>query len=81
MRKNNRDFQDIEILKERQRLRILEQEIKLKSDFKDLANNLTFNSIKNRVITNLIDNSSIGVKLGLTAISLLSEKLKRKRRK
>lgn len=81
MRTNKRDYQDIEILKERQRLRILEQEMKLKSDFRELASNLTFNAIKNRVIATLIDNSSLGVKLGISAISILSDRFRRKKRK
>jgi hypothetical protein len=81
MKKNKKDFQEIEILKERQRLRILEQEIKIKSGFKELSDNLTGASIKNRIRENLFSGSGLAFKLGFMVVSLITDQIRRKRKK
>jgi hypothetical protein len=81
MKKNKKDFQEIEILKERQKLQILEQELKIKSNFKELSGNLTGAKLINRVRENLFSGSGIPFKLGFLAVSLLTQRFKRKRKK
>jgi hypothetical protein len=81
MKKNNKDFQDIEILKARQKLLILEQELKIKSSFSKLSDNLTGTSIKNRIQENLIGGSGLAFKLGFLAVSIIAEQIRRRRKK
>jgi hypothetical protein len=81
MKKNNNDFQEIAILKERQKLRILQQELKIKSGFRELTDNLTGTALKNRIRENLLNNSGLAFKLGFMAVSLLSDRIRRKRKK
>lgn len=81
MRKNSKDFPEIELLKERQKVRILEQELKIKSSFRELSNNLTGSAIKNRLQENLFSGSGIAFKLGFMAVSLLTDRIRRKRKK
>lgn len=81
MRKNNKGFQEIELLKERQKFRILEQELKIKSSFRELTDNLTGTDIKNRIRENLFGGSGIAFKLGFMAVSLLTDRIRRKRKK
>ena len=81
MKTNSRDFEQIDILKERQKLRILEQELKIKSSFRELTENLTGVAVINRIKENLSGGSNIAFKLGLLAVSLLADKFKRKRKK
>jgi hypothetical protein len=80
MKKNKKDFQEIEILKERQKLRILEQEMKIKSGFRELSDNLTGASIKRRLQENLFGGSGLAFKLGFMAVSLLTDRIRRKRK-
>ena len=81
MKKNNKDFEQIEILKERQRLRILEQEMKIKSGFKELGDNLTGAALISKVKENLFSGSGLAFKLGFMAVSLLSDQIRRRRKK
>lgn len=81
MKKNSKDFQEIQILKERQKLRILEQELKIKSSFRELGGNLTGSAIKTRIQENLFSGSGLAFKLGFMAVSLLTDRIKRKRKK
>jgi hypothetical protein len=81
MKKRNKDFLQIDILKEHQRLRILEQEMKLKSSLRELSDNLTGAELKNRIQDNLISGSGLAFKLGFMAVSLLTERFKRRRKK
>lgn len=81
MKKNRLYSTDIEILKERQKLRILQQELMIKSGFRELSDNLTGTSIKNRIKDNLFSGSGLAFKLGFMAVSLLSDQIKRRRKK
>jgi hypothetical protein len=81
MKNNSKEFHEIEILKERQKLKILEQEMKIKSGFRDLSDNLTGASIKRRLQENLFSGSGLAFKLGLMAVSLLTNRIRRKRKK
>jgi hypothetical protein len=80
MKKNNKDFELIEIFKERQKLRILEQEIKLKSGFKELSNNLTGAALISKVKENLFSGSGLALKLGFLAATLITERVRSKRK-
>ena len=79
--KRNKDFDQIQILKERQKLKIREQELKIKSSFRELSDNLTGASMINRVRENMFCGSGLAFKLGFMAVSLLTERFKRKRKK
>jgi len=79
--KRNKDFDQIQILKERQKLKIREQELKIKSSFRELSDNLTGASMINRVRENMFSGSGLAFKLGFMAVSLLTERFKRKRKK
>lgn len=81
MKKNNKDFREIQIIKERQKLRILEQELKIKSSFRELGGNLTGSAIKTRIREKLSSGSGLATKLGLMAVSLLINRFRRKRKK
>ena len=79
MEKRKRDFDEIEILKERFRYRILEQELKIKSGFSELSDNLTGVALLNKVRDNLFSGSGFAFKLGFMAVTLLKKKLAQKR--
>jgi hypothetical protein len=81
MKKVNKDFREIEILKERHRLRLLEQEIKIKASFSELTDNLTGVALLNKVKDNLVIGSGLAFKLGYMAVTLLRNKLSRKGKK
>jgi hypothetical protein len=81
MKKSSKYFREIELLKERQRLRIIQQELKIKSNFRELSDNLTGITLINRVKDNLFSGSGLAFKLGFMAVSLLTDRLKRKRKK
>lgn len=81
MKKTSKDFQEIQLLKERQKLRILEQELQIMSSFKELSGNLTGSAIKTRIQENLFSGSGLAFKLGFMAVSLLTDRFKRKRKK
>jgi hypothetical protein len=81
MKKKNRDFPQIGMLKERQMIRILEQEMKLKSSLRELSDNLTGAKLKDRIQDNLFSGSGLAFKLGFMAVSLLTERFKRRRKK
>ena len=81
MKKNNRDFQEIELLKQRQKLRILDQERKIKSSLRDLSDNLTGAAIASRIRENMFSGQGLAFKLGFLAVSLISERIRRKRKK
>jgi len=81
MKKRNKDFQQIELLKERQKLRILQKELEIKSNLKDLSDNLTGVAIVNRLKENLFSGNGLAFKLGFMAVSLLTDRIKAKHNK
>jgi hypothetical protein len=81
MKKNSKDFQEIQRLKEHLKFRILEQELQIKSSYRDLSGNLTGSAIKTRIQENLFSGSGLAFKLGFMAVSLLTDRFKRKRKK
>lgn len=81
MKKNSSEFEQIKILKERQKLRILEQEKILKSGMKELSNNLTGAALMSKLKENMFSGSGLAIKLGFLAASLISEQVRHKRRR
>jgi hypothetical protein len=81
MRKDRPEFKDIEVLKERQRLRILEQELKIKSELKDLGDRFTGQRLKTTIQENLMGNSGLAFKLGFMAVSLIMDRVRKRRKK
>lgn len=74
-------YRDIEFLKEHQKLRILQQELKIRKSFRGLSDNLTGESIRNKLKENLFSGYGIAFRLGFLSIALLSDVMKRKRKK
>lgn len=81
MPKSKAKFKDIEILKERLRYRILEQELELKSEFSELGDRLTGQRLKNTIQENLLGNSGLAFKLGFMAVNLIAEGIRNRRNK
>jgi hypothetical protein len=81
MKKVNKDFLEIEILKERYKLRIMEQELKIKSGFNELTDNLTGVALLNKFKENLFSGSGFAFKLGFMVVTLLRDRLSRKKKK
>jgi hypothetical protein len=81
MPKSKASFKDIEILKERLRLRILEQELKIKSEFRELGDRFTGQRLKNSIQENLLGNSGLAFKLGFMAVNLIAEGIRNRRNK
>jgi hypothetical protein len=81
MKKNSKEFEQIEILKERQKLRILEQEIKMKSGIRELSENLTGVALARKLKESLFSGPALAMKLGFLAVSLISQRIRRRRRK
>jgi hypothetical protein len=83
MRKSKKEFEQIEILKERMKLRILEQEISIKADIKELGANLTGAALTKQLKESLFKGPGLGLamKLGFLAYSLVSDRMRRKRKK
>jgi len=79
--KNRSEFKDIEILKERQRLRILEQELKLKSEFRELGESLTARKLQTTLQENLLGGSGIAFKLGFMAVNLIIDRIRNRKRR
>jgi hypothetical protein len=79
MKKSKPEFKDIEILKERQQLRILEQEIRIKAEFKELGDRLTGKQLRNTVEETLISNSGMALKLGFMAFNLIMDRIRERR--
>jgi hypothetical protein len=81
MKSKIKDFPEIEMLKERQRMRILLQENRLKSGFSELSDKLTGVALINRIRENMFSGSGLAFKLGFMAVSILTDRMKRKRKK
>jgi len=80
-RKKNRDFEEIELLKQKYMLRIDEQERAIKSTFIEFRENITGATVLNKVKGNLFGGSGLAFKLGFMAVSLMIDRLNRKRKK
>ena len=81
MKMKNSVFREIDLLKERQRLKILQQEMEIKSSFRELSDTLTGVSLMNRVKENIFGGSGLAFKLGFMAVTLLANRAKAKRNK
>ncbi len=81
MKRNKEIFQEIEILKERQRLRILEQEIKIKASARGLSDSITGAALVRKIQNNLFSGSGLAFRLGFMAVSLISDRMRKKRKK
>jgi hypothetical protein len=81
MRKKRNDFDEIEILKERYEHRILQQELKVRSSFKELSDNLTGVTLFNQVRENLFTGQGFAFKLGFMAVTLLRKRLALRKKK
>ena len=81
MEKKNSDFAQIDLLKERYRLRIQEQETRIKSSFSDITDNLTGVALFNKIRENLFGGSGFAFKLGIMAVTMLRKRLNRKNKK
>ena len=81
MKKNKPEYKDFEFLKDRQRLRILEQEMKLKEEFRELGDRFTGQRLKTTIQDNLLGNSGLAFKLGFMAVSLIADRIRNRKKK
>jgi hypothetical protein len=81
MKKNKDTFQEIEWLKERQRLRISEQEARIRLSARELADNLTGVTLVRKIQENLFGGQGLAFRLGFMAVSLITDRLRKRRRK
>jgi hypothetical protein len=81
MKKKNIDFLEIEILKERHQKRILEQEMRLRSSFSEITDNLTGAALIGKVRENLFSGSGFAFKLGFMAVNMLRNRLIQNKKK
>jgi hypothetical protein len=81
MRKKNNEFLDIQLAKDLQYRRILEQERAIKNSFRELKANVTGESMKSRIQENMLSGSGLAFKLGFIAVTLLQERFRKKRKK
>jgi hypothetical protein len=77
-RKKNRDFEEIEILKQKYLLRLADQEEEIKSSLIDLRDNITGVTVLSRVKDNLFSGSGLAFKLGVMAVTMLRKRMKQK---
>jgi len=75
------DFNDIDRLKERYQNRIIQQEQKIRSGFKDLGDNLTGVTLFNQVRDNLFTGQGFAFKLGFMAMTLFRRRLEQRKKK
>jgi hypothetical protein len=80
MNKERPTYYNFRLRREQMKLRILKQELLIKSGFKELSGELTFTSLKRRLLEKLVDRPGTAFHLGMKAISFLTGKRKRKRR-
>jgi hypothetical protein len=81
MKKNKHLFRDLEILKERQRLRILQQELKIKAEFRELGDRIIGKNLRNTIGESLVSNSGLAFKLGFMAVNLVMDRIRSRNKK
>jgi hypothetical protein len=81
MGKKRNDFNEIDLLKERYRNSIRQQEQKIRTGFKDLGDNLTGVTLFNQVRDNLFSGQGFAFKLGFMAMTLLRRRLGQRKKK
>lgn len=81
MKRKNNEFDQIDLLKKRYQQSIREQELKIKSSFGELSDNLTGVTLFNKVKENLFTGSGFAFKLGFMAVTLLQKKLSQRKLK
>lgn len=79
--KNKMEYKDIDILKKRQRLRILEQEMKLKAEFREMGEYFTAKKLQTSLQENLIGGSGIAFKLGFLAVNLIMDRIRNRKKR
>jgi hypothetical protein len=77
-RKKNRDFEEIEILKQKYLQRIEDQEETIKSSFIELRDNITGVTLLNRVKEHLFGGSGLAFRLGFMAVTMLRNRMNKK---
>jgi hypothetical protein len=81
MKKDRHLFRDLEILKERQRLRILQQELKIRAEFRELGDRLIGKNLRNTIGESLVSNSGLAFKLGFMAVNLVMDRIRSRNKK
>jgi hypothetical protein len=80
-RKMNKDFEEIEVLKDIYRKRIRAQEESLKASYTGLRDNLTGAVLLNKIRENLFGGPGLAFRLGFMAVTLIRRKMKQKQSK
>ena len=79
MNNERHTYHSFRLEREQLKLKILKQEILIKSSVSDLGKELTFTSLKRRLLEKVVDSPGTAFAMGLKAISFLTKKRKKKR--
>lgn len=80
-RKMNKEFEEIEVLKDIYRKRIRAQEESLKTSFTGLRDNLTGAVLLNKIRENMFGGPGLAFRLGFMAVTLIRRRMKQKQSK
>jgi len=81
MKKQRTEFKDIDILKEKQKLRILEQEMRIRAGVRELGDRLAGRKLRQTIEEGIVGNSGLAFKLGFMAVSLIMSRARKRKRK
>jgi hypothetical protein len=73
-------YYDFGIMREQAKLRILQQELLMKSEVKELVSRFSFSSLRNKVVEGFINNPSLPFRIGVAIFSAIAGKRSRRRR-
>ena len=76
-----REFEEIEVLKEKYQRRIRLQEESLKTSYTVLRDNLTGAALLNKIRENLFGGPGLAFRLGFMAVTLIRRRMKQKQSK
>lgn len=77
-RKKNRDFEEIEILKQKYLQKVADQEEMIKTTLVSVRDNVTGAVLLGKLKDNLLNGSGLAFRLGFMAVSLLRDRMRRK---
>jgi len=80
MKSRKLKFNDLKLKKEQMRLRVMEQELLVRSGFRDLGRSLSPANIGNQLFSGLLQNPETAVKIGYFLVSLFRARRARKRK-
>ncbi len=73
-------YRDFEILREQTKLRILQQELLIKSDVQELASRFSFSSLRNKAVEGFINNPNLPFRIAVAIFSAIAGSRSRRKR-